>query len=193
MPSGLPAGLMGAIPGRVPTTVPPKSSMPVAVLPKAAGAVPPGAALLAASSKKNKEDEVPVTSEVKVAEKTDDGRTLSLDEMIKKAGEKVNKAGGLQAIGYGAARGRPYFRGRPDDVIAHPYRKNAEAEQPQANPAVEASQPPVPANQAQEAAGAQAQAQEEEPNPNGGGSMGSPSTDPENRYTGGMGSMGQLY
>ena len=43
---------------------------------------------------------------------------------MKKVGEKVNKAGGLQAIGYGARAGKPYVRGRPDDVVANEYRKS---------------------------------------------------------------------
>ena len=41
---------------------------------------------------------------------------------------EVNKAGGLSAIGYGATRGRPLLRGRPNDVISEPYGKPAPPE-----------------------------------------------------------------
>ena len=36
---------------------------------------------------------------------------------------EVNKAGGLSAIGYGATRGKPFARARPNDVISEPYSK----------------------------------------------------------------------
>eukprot|EP00913_Durusdinium_trenchii_P023492 g22070.t1 len=87
-------------------------------------------------------------------------KTLSLDEMVKKVGEKVNKAGGLQAIGYGARAGKPYVRGRPDDVVANEYRKSPYG--------------PIRGNDKKDDAAPQSPTE-------------------AGRYSGGMGSMGQLY
>ena len=47
--------------------------------------------------------------QVKVAEKTDDGRTLSLDEMIKKAGEKARAVFARGGGGGGRASIAPSF------------------------------------------------------------------------------------
>lgn len=84
--------------------------------------VPPGRVIKETNTTTGSKEELPTSTTVKV---TDDEGKLSLDEMVKKVGEKVNKAGGLTAIGYGAAKGKPYVRGRPkaNSVIADDYRE----------------------------------------------------------------------
>ena len=100
--------------GKAPTL----AAAPAAVSPF----VPPGRVIKETNHTTGSKEELPTSTTVKV---TDDEGKLSLDEMVKKVGEKVNKAGGLTAIGYGAAKGKPYVRGRPqaNSVIADDYRE----------------------------------------------------------------------
>lgn len=107
----------------------PKIPLPVGKAPTMAAAspamspfVPPGRVIKETNNTTGSKEELPTSTTVKV---TDDEGKLSLDEMVKKVGEKVNKAGGLTAIGYGAAKGKPYVRGRPkaNSVIADDYRE----------------------------------------------------------------------
>eukprot|EP00435_Cladocopium_sp_Y103_P076031 s50_g73.t1 len=116
--------------------------------------VPPGRVMKETNNTTGSKEELPTSTTVKV---TDDEGKLSLDEMVKKVGEKVNKAGGLTAIGYGAAKGKPYVRGRPkaNSVIADDYREG--------------------------------------PYSRGKGKGDSGNEGGDSRYSGGMGSMGQLY
>ena len=93
------------------------------VLASPAGFVPPGRVdRRPEETEPVSKDGLPTSTTVKV---TDDEGKLSLDEMVKRVGEKVNKAGGLTAIGYGAAKGKPYVRGRPqaNSVISDDYRE----------------------------------------------------------------------
>lgn len=106
----------------------PKIPMPLPVgkaAPKSPSAfVPPGRVVKEKDTPEPQKEELPTSTDVKVSDLEGD-RQLSLDEMVKRVGEKVNMAGGLTAIGYGAAKGKPYVRGRPkaNSVIADDYRE----------------------------------------------------------------------
>ena len=118
----LAAGSPQSLP-KIPLPVPVgKAPTLAAASPAVSPFVPPGRVMKETNNTPRSKEELPTSTTVKV---TDDEGKLSLDEMVKKVGEKVNKAGGLTAIGYGAAKGKPYVRGRPkaNSVIADDYRE----------------------------------------------------------------------
>jgi len=143
----------------------PKIPMPLPVgktAPKSPSAFVPPGRVVKEKDTPEPQEELPTSTDVKVSDLEGD-RQLSLDEMVKRVGEKVNMAGGLTAIGYGAAKGKPYVRGRPkaNSVIADDYREG-----PYTAPAMPGK---------------------------GKGNDAKDGPADSGRYSGGMGSMGQLY